>query len=226
VLCAERKPNTTSMSGKNISFPTSNIIFSFTVGPDSEKIELIRSFIRGARRKTYLFHMLILASVVALVLVTSYIIGQLESPLLGFLAMITASYIFLMIISLFLFRRPRAFPIRHKILIHSPPKGFPSLVIFTDYFPRGRSFLAVPLETIGRIGIIKRPLFPWFKKLELEILEILIMDHKDRIIARLGGLCREEELREAAVSLWKKILEIQKESSAANHDSYIPETTG
>ena len=217
-MFVEKKQNTTFMSGKNISIPLTNIIFRFTVNPDYEKIEQVRGFFGRIRRRTYLIQIGLLAIIIMLLLTTFYLIGKLNAPLLSFIAIMTASYLLFIVLGLLLLRRPQIIPIRHNILIHSPPRGFPSVIVLTDYLPRGRSFAAIPIDTIGRIGLLRRPMFPWLKNLKMEVLELLIMDRKDRVIARFGGLCKEDDMKKAAVDLWRKIREIREKPEALSED--------
>ncbi|MEM1585394.1 MAG: hypothetical protein QXF65_03680 [Candidatus Korarchaeota archaeon] len=195
---------------RDIETQFSNVIFSFVIDQDETKIGLYESALRSLKIKSRLIQALLSASAIFLLLASTYAIEKLESPLLSSMLLIITMYLFLVVVSLALFRPLLAIPISHQILIHAHPKGFPNLVIITKYLPKGQSFFAIPVEAVGSVGIAKRSLTIPPRKLEIETLEIVLSSPEGKIIAKFGGLCKESDIRAAAIELWKKILEIKE----------------
>lgn len=214
-----KRRGTISTWERDIEVQLTNIIFSFTISADEAKVDQYSDTIRKISRRLHLIRVFLLTLSVILLMLSIRVAEELKFPFLSFLLLIAAMYLLFGMIGLTFIRPLGAVPISHQIFIHSHPKTFVSLVIITKYLPRGQSLFTIPLDTIKSVSLARRSLIIWPKRLELEALEIVLSGDREKIIARLGGLCREDEIRTAATELWRRILEIrEKEKFAAPGD--------
>lgn len=195
------------MLGKNISpSPLGNIIYSRVIESESRKINEILKCIRGLKIKLRILYALLIMLIIILVPLSFYLSLQdsLFVPLINFLVV----YFIFVLVGMLLFRARMLVPFRYNVFVHEIPGrvGERSIVVVSEYIPKGRDVIIIPIRSISKIGVIEMERRIACGNKFLRGLEVFILDTRGKEITRFGFLGKESEVREVALDLWGLVI--------------------
>lgn len=202
-----QRQNIISMLEKNTN-PSllGNIIYSRVIESESKKINEILRCIRGLKLRLRMLYASLIMLIIILVSLSFHLSLQ-DSPyalLINFLVV----YFILVIVGILLFRARMLIPFRYNVFVHEIPGRVKerSIVIVSEYIPKGRDVIIIPTQSISKIGIIETERRIACTNKYIRGLEVFILDMRRKEITRFGFFGKESEVREVALDLWSFVI--------------------
>ena len=196
-----------------------NIIYSRTIELDDAKVDEISKCVNELKHKLRLLRLALIVLIVSLIVLSFYLYLQ-DSMYSAFINFLVVYFIFVFV-GMLVFRIKMLVPFRYSVFVHEVPGRAKekSIVVVSEYVPKGREVFIVPMRIVSKVGIIETEKRIACKDRPLRGLEIFITDKKGKEIAKFGFLGKENIVKEVAMDLWSFVVEKENKDIGSDKSS-------